>query len=295
MKGERDMLQEPLQCFLLVAKYKSFAKAAKELYLSTPAITQRINALEDSLGFKLFIRSNKGALLTSAGEAFLKEAEKLIIAFNQAVACCRAISEKEKSHLSVGVSGTVNKVLLPKICKTFYEHNKNVNLSFINTTDLTSELLQGMIDINITYGNMGVSFPQICNTTLIVDEAVCVVPVNHKYANRKYIRIQDLYNENIIMSPLKTSAYHRNIYSLLKKNNPSANVIFSDNYHVAVLQTLSSDAISIFPKSYQLGDENFVLIPFESFPYISIDALTKDAPKGMMNNFIDEAKSMLKV
>lgn len=288
------MLREPLECMLTVAKYKSFAKAAKELYLSTPAITQRINALEDELGFKLFVRSNKGAFLTAAGEAFIVDAEKMLSNLNDTIERCRAISAKEKSHLSIGVSGALNHYLLPKICENFRRNNKDIDLLFVDVKDPTSALLQGLIDINITYGNIGVVFPGVCNTTVFVDECVCYLSANHRLSDMKYIRVQDILNEKILLSPLDCSDYHRNLYAVLKKNNPSVHVDFVDSINVGTLKTITSDIISFYPKSYHIESENVTSIPFESFPYISIDALTRDEPQGIIKVFINEAIDLIR-
>lgn len=63
-----------LQSFLSTARTGSFTRAAKELYVSTPSLMQRINALETELGCTLFTRNSKGAQLTDAGVAFVDTA-----------------------------------------------------------------------------------------------------------------------------------------------------------------------------------------------------------------------------
>ena len=54
--------------FYEVAKAGNISKAAKELYISQPAISKAISKLEDSLGLSLFTRSSRGVQLTSEGE-----------------------------------------------------------------------------------------------------------------------------------------------------------------------------------------------------------------------------------
>ena len=59
-----------LNYFIAISDAKSFTRAAEKLYVSQPALTGQINALENELGMKLFDRTNKFVQLTPAGEVF---------------------------------------------------------------------------------------------------------------------------------------------------------------------------------------------------------------------------------
>lgn len=67
-----------LHYFYTAAKYHSINKAAKELFLTAPALSHSISALENELGYSLFYRDNTGIFLTSAGEAFLDDVKKIL-------------------------------------------------------------------------------------------------------------------------------------------------------------------------------------------------------------------------
>ena len=64
--------------FYKVAKLKSISKVAKNIHISQSALSQQIQKLEDSLGYKLLERSNKGVELTEMGEIVLKYSENII-------------------------------------------------------------------------------------------------------------------------------------------------------------------------------------------------------------------------
>lgn len=61
-----------MRSFLLIAEKGSISQAAAALYISPVALHQQLNLMEESLGFKLFVRSRKGVALTPAGEEFRK-------------------------------------------------------------------------------------------------------------------------------------------------------------------------------------------------------------------------------
>lgn len=67
-----------LRCFLAVAETLNFSRAAESIYLSQPALSLRINALEDELGTKLFLRTRQQVYLTAAGSALLPEVQEII-------------------------------------------------------------------------------------------------------------------------------------------------------------------------------------------------------------------------
>lgn len=72
------MYNHHLDTFIQVADAGSFGKAAEAAYISTPAIIQQINLLEEHCGFSLFSRSNHGVNLTPAGKSLYEDALTLI-------------------------------------------------------------------------------------------------------------------------------------------------------------------------------------------------------------------------
>ena len=65
-----------IECFLAVAEFLNFAKAAEQMNISQPAITRQIQSLEDELGGKLFQRSTRVVRLTENGHIFMVEAQR---------------------------------------------------------------------------------------------------------------------------------------------------------------------------------------------------------------------------
>lgn len=67
-----------MRCFLAVAETLNFSRAAESIYLSQPALSLRINAMEDELGVKLFLRTRQQVYLTAAGSALLPEVQEIL-------------------------------------------------------------------------------------------------------------------------------------------------------------------------------------------------------------------------
>ena len=73
---------EQLRYFLSVARHRNFTEAAREFYMTQPAITHQISALERELGAKLFLRTTRNVSLTRAGELFLEDAKRMLRALS---------------------------------------------------------------------------------------------------------------------------------------------------------------------------------------------------------------------
>lgn len=67
-----------LECFLAVAEYLNFSRAAESLKITQPAVSHQITSLEDELGARLFIRTSKNVTLTEAGFMFMEDASSII-------------------------------------------------------------------------------------------------------------------------------------------------------------------------------------------------------------------------
>ena len=90
---------QDLRTFLAISENRSFSKAAETLHISQPAVSKRIQALELSLGAKLFDRVGKRIFLTEAGELLIPQARHLLAML--------ADTERKVRNLSESVSGTL--------------------------------------------------------------------------------------------------------------------------------------------------------------------------------------------
>ena len=111
-----------LTAFIEVAKQQSFSKAAEILFLTQPAISKRITALETELGTALFNRINRKVTLTEAGRALLPRAQNLRYELEDIRRIASQLSEQVAGSLSMGTSHHIGLHRLPPF------------LSFFNTT-----------------------------------------------------------------------------------------------------------------------------------------------------------------
>lgn len=139
--------------FYTVAKTKNISKAAKELYISQPAISKSIQKLEDSLGCELFRRSSRGVLLTEEGELLFTHVSSAFETLSLGEDKLKNSLELGVGHLKIGVSSTLCKYILLPYLKEFTKKYPHINISI--TCQSTNETLQLLEENKIDIGLIG--------------------------------------------------------------------------------------------------------------------------------------------
>ncbi|WP_055106342.1 LysR family transcriptional regulator [Paenibacillus ihumii] len=137
--------------FSKVARCESFSKAAKELFMTQPAVSQAIMQLEKDLDTRLFNRTPKGASLTNEGSLLfeyvnsamnlLQTGEEKILEFKNLTA----------GELKIGVGDTISRYFLLPYLEAFHNKYPNIKFTIVNgtTLELCSILKSGEVDISI--------------------------------------------------------------------------------------------------------------------------------------------------
>lgn len=170
-----------LRIFRAVARHLSFSMAAEELFLSQPAVTQQIKALEEEVGASLFDRSRGRVALTKHGAVLLTYAEKIKELVNEATQALAEAGGTQGGAFCIGASQTIAQYLLPGLIAAFLKEAPNVQISAIsgNTDEILDALAEHRIQSALIEG------PPLRNdvkvTPFLEDEMVLIVPPLHAW------------------------------------------------------------------------------------------------------------------
>lgn len=139
--------------FYTVANAGNISKAAKELYISQPAISKSIQKLEESVGCKLFSRSSRGVVLTEEGKLLYEHVSDAFETLTLGEEKLRRSIELGVGHLKIGVSSTLCKYLLLPYLKEFIRQNPHISISI--TCQSTNDTLKLLEDNKIDIGLIG--------------------------------------------------------------------------------------------------------------------------------------------
>ncbi len=139
--------------FYTVANTGNISKAAKELYISQPAISKSIQKLEESVGCRLFSRSSRGVVLTDEGKLLYDHVSSAFETLTLGEEKLKRSIELGIGHLKIGVSSTLCKYLLLPYLKEFIKQNPHISISI--TCQSTNETLRLIEDNKIDIGLIG--------------------------------------------------------------------------------------------------------------------------------------------
>ena len=137
--------------FCEVAKCGSFSKAAKELYMTQPAVSQSIMQLERELEIRLFTRMAKGVALTNEGEVLFEYINSAMNLIGTGEKKLKETKGMMIGELKIGVGDTISRYFLMPYLEMFHRKYPNIKLKIINRTtlELCDMLKSGEIDIAI--------------------------------------------------------------------------------------------------------------------------------------------------
>lgn len=139
--------------FYTVANTGNISKAAKELYISQPAISKSVQRLEDSIGCRLFSRSSRGVVLTEEGRLLYEHVAAAFETLTVGEEKLKRSIELGVGHLKIGVSSALCKYLLLPYLKEFIRENPHISISI--SCQSSNETLKLLADNKIDIGLVG--------------------------------------------------------------------------------------------------------------------------------------------
>lgn len=140
------------QYIVTIAELKSISKAAKELYISQPALTKFINKIEDDAGIKLFNRDTIPISLTYAGEVYVQEARKMLDIQRKLDKEIEDLNAMKKGRITIGASSSRGEIFFPAIFPIFHKLYPGIEINVIEEdySGLEKRLQKGELDLIIT-------------------------------------------------------------------------------------------------------------------------------------------------
>lgn len=140
-----------LKAFITVAENKSFTKAAKLLYMTQPAISAQIKALEERLEVSLMERNDKNMVLTEAGQIFFQEAQKIISLYDVFMGSLDELKGVRKGKIFLAASTIPGEYVLPCLVGGFNKIYPGVELSLkiADTGIVAEQLMKRTADIGM--------------------------------------------------------------------------------------------------------------------------------------------------
>lgn len=138
----------------VLASEMNMRKAAERLFVSQPALSQRLQSIETEWGTKLFIRSQKGLTLTPAGEIVVKFVNEVLEKEEKVRESISAMNTEVYGTLKIAVASIVGQNWLPKVLKKFVNRYPHAKISLVTgwSSEILRSLYEGQVHIGIIRG-----------------------------------------------------------------------------------------------------------------------------------------------
>ncbi|HEY8314012.1 MAG TPA: LysR family transcriptional regulator [Candidatus Baltobacteraceae bacterium] len=239
--------------FMAVARHAHFTHAAEELSLAQPALSQQVAALERELGVRLFDRTNRRVSLTSAGQAFLQRAVRIVADVDAAAEEMSAFAGGLRGRVVLGTNQSLSEYTLPKILGRFHARYPGVEIAL--REGLAPQMIAGLHDatLDLAIGDMGDATSRALrgmrSEKLYTDELAIAVSVAHPLAARKRIEIAALRDERFIVFKPGSSLTNM-LYALARTAGFEPRVAFESADSVTVRALVAEGlGVTLFPRS----------------------------------------------
>src|SRR5215467_2171230 len=167
-----------LKVFRAVAEQLNFRKAAEQVFLTQPAITLQIKALENDLGMRLFDRSGGKITLTRQGSVLVGYANQLASLSSEAERELGCSEGSVSGELALGASTTIAQYVLPRLLGAFQSEYPKIQFSLQsgNTSEVVRCLLDGRVALGLIEGPA--CERAVSTEPFMEDELVLITPVN---------------------------------------------------------------------------------------------------------------------
>ena len=128
----------------ILAEERNMRKAAERLFLTQPALSQRLQSIEKEWGAQLFIRSQKGLTATPAGELVIQYAEEVVAKKEEVYEMIQSLTSKVNGTLKIACASIVGQNWLPKVLKEYIALYPEAKISLI--TGWSSEIVKAIYD-----------------------------------------------------------------------------------------------------------------------------------------------------
>ena len=194
-------MNQHLQVFIKVVERQNFSRAAEELLMTQPAVSQYIRTFEENIGAKLLERTNKYVRLTKAGEIVYLHAKEIVGLHSRMQTLVDDLMNHASGPLSIGASFTFGEYVLPHIIAKLQERNPDIQpaITIGNTKEIVDYIVHHQLDVGIIEGHFTQDY-QLHVQDFADDYMVVVASSDHPLVmENKPVKISKLMQEKWVL------------------------------------------------------------------------------------------------
>ncbi|VAW64594.1 Cys regulon transcriptional activator CysB [hydrothermal vent metagenome] len=244
-----------LSAFIAVNERRSFSRAAEQLFITQPAVSKRISALESELNTPLFDRIGKTIRLTAAGQALLPSALRILAELDESKRAIANLNDNVSGKLSIATSHHIGLHRLPPVLRSFTHKYPEVDLDirFMDSEEACHCVLRGEVEL-ATATLPEQNWKHLDYQTIWHDPLDIVISKQHPDAGSATVNIKQLSKIPAIL-PSKNTFTRLLLEQALDLNEQNLNIAMETNYLETIKMMVSIGlGWSVLPVSMLSGD-----------------------------------------
>lgn len=266
-----SILSQKLRVFAVVARERSFVKAADAAYLSQPTVSEEIKSLENLVGLKLLTRSrgSRHVELTEAGEILLESYNEISRSLAKAAQALDGVRKLERGTVALGTDVVFGGYFVPLVHHTFCRDHPGISMRVeIDHVKLILEgLRKAQLDLAILFGP--IEQAGLVQEPLISCYMVPIGPPGHRLAGTEPRPYRELASERLIL-PSRASLLRKALDRKAADAGTTLNVILETGNIDAVLQAvLGGFGVTVLSMHYgaaEIAAGRLCVLQVEGFP-----------------------------
>lgn len=255
-----------MKAFVCVAQLLHFKRAADALFITQPALSRLIKALESELGAELFMRTTRHVALTEAGRLFLQECQQVFRHIERGIDLARSAAAGDIGHLTVAYNDFAINGALPGILERFKDLHPDVTveLLYMPSHEQYKAIRDCLIDVGFLLGPM--TEPDIASLPVNQERMVAILPSRHPLAGQATLRIEQLRDERFIFgAPSGWSLFRDQAFQLCQRAGFSPNIHQEATTSIGILGLVAANmGVSLYSEcAYRIQREGVVIVPLQ--------------------------------
>jgi len=193
-----------LHYFVTVAEEGQITRAAQELHIAQPALSQAMRQLEGEVGVQLLVRNPRGVSLTPAGETFLVKARAAHLAEIDAVRTAESLARGARGTIAIGFIGPPPSLSDPELFEALTEEHPELELSFQDLPFPRGSTVDWLAGVDLAICHPPLVEEGICTQAIRIEPRALVASKAHPLAAHSEIGVADVLDETFV-------GYHRSV------------------------------------------------------------------------------------
>lgn len=229
-----------LETFIFVVRFKSIHRASEALFLSQPAVTARIKALERELNTELFTRQGRQLKLNEQGHKFLPYAQQILHTLKEGKN--NLVNQTKENKVVFGANPITSQYFMTHALALWKENHPNLHFKFISKTH--DELMTLLLNDELDFAFMGeISNESVYQESVLDNSIKLIVYPDHQFTSAKTVTVQQLANESLVFFECGVFDWDL-VYKLFEVEKLKPNIVFNVNF-LEVAKSLVKNKLGI--------------------------------------------------